>query len=80
MHYQCSQTETHAFCNCGMAVLSGDDVIKIDRCPKESDLGTPTVTYGIFLNGDLTAGTKIYNWQNIYKVDCGRKLLGPIWA
>ena len=58
-------------CNCAMVVKSGDDIIKIDRCPTEGGLNAniPTQVF-VYTNGELTQGTYIYNEENSnnYKV------------
>ncbi|CAI9738780.1 Willebrand factor D and EGF domain-containing [Octopus vulgaris] len=49
----------HASCNCAVAVQSGDDVIVIDRCgpTKKTKKGSTTIT--LYLNDELTEGTRI---------------------
>ena len=68
--YQLCGPGINASCNCAVAVKSGDDVIVIDKCrritPPFYGLGStssnpPTVlTTTIYLNGELTPATKIY--------------------
>ena len=62
----------HAACHCIIAIRSGDDVIVIDSCgPAETPKSrTPQIEVRLYLNGDLTPGTKIeqYNGGREYKV------------
>ncbi|XP_074642559.1 uncharacterized protein LOC141899868 isoform X2 [Tubulanus polymorphus] len=71
MYVQCrggGRRNARATCNCGAAVLSGDDVIVLNKCPRKSSsrgnawgrykkINPMTVT--IFRNGKLTPGTRI---------------------
>ena len=65
----------HAACHCIIAIRSGDDVIVIDSCgPDEKPVTrTPQMEVRLYLNGDLTPGTKIeqYNGGTTYKVSVG---------
>ena len=67
--YQKCGTNITASCNCAVAVQSGDDVIVIDRCfrdvkpVKRLDGEFKDITQmkvNIFLNGQLTPGTSVY--------------------
>lgn len=53
-----------ATCNCAVAVRSGDDVIVIDRCgPTVTTSGKyKPIKITLFLNGQLTAGTRILSF------------------
>ena len=69
---QCYHT---AACHCIIAIRSGDDVIVIDSCgPDRTPVSrTPQIEVRLYLNGDLTPGTKIeqYNGGTTYKVSVG---------
>ncbi|XP_029649426.2 uncharacterized protein LOC115223143 [Octopus sinensis] len=54
-----------ASCNCAVAVLSGDDVILIDRCGPKSDKKSSKkqISLQLFLNGKLTPGTRVISQQ-----------------
>lgn len=70
--YQKCHPNLEATCNCGVAVQSGDDVIVIDRCFRRQltvpalrsrlspDDPPSTMKIQLFLNGNLTPGTKIH--------------------
>ena len=69
--YQLCGHLVSASCNCAVAVQSGDDVIVIDRCVRKrkpfTQLDGTVVTdpltvmsVNLFLNGQLTPGTHIY--------------------
>ena len=53
--YKCNR---RASCNCGALIKIGNDVIRIDRCPKKMRSQRPPVKTYLYKNGDLTAGTK----------------------
>ena len=61
-----------AACHCTIAIRSGDDVIVIDSCGASGTpvYRTPQIEVRLYLNGDLTPGTKIeqYNGGTTYKV------------
>ena len=47
-------------CNCAVSVLSGDDVIVIDRCgPSASPTKKVPLTVKLYKKGELTPGTRI---------------------
>ena len=57
-------------CNCGFMVQAGDDVIRIDKCPK-----TPFVAWEdiplekyIYARGALTSGVHVYSNGLAFKV------------
>ena len=62
----------HAACHCAIAIRSGDDVILVDSCGPESTpkKRTPQIEVRLYLNGDLTPGTEIiqYDGGRTYKV------------
>ena len=60
-----------ASCNCAVAVQSGDDVIVIDRCTRKrrpflhidgtyDDDPLTVMSVDLYLNGELTEGTRVY--------------------
>ena len=61
-----------ASCHCTIAIRSGDDVIVIDSCGASGTpvRRTPQIEVRLYLNGDLTPGTKIeqYDGGRTYKV------------
>lgn len=63
-----------ASCNCAVAVRSGDDVIVLDVCGKTRRSGKKRrpLTKKLFLNGELTPGTSVYqhNKGKKYEVNC----------
>ena len=62
----------HAACHCTIAIRSGDDVIVIDVCGPNGTPASriPQIEVQLYLNGDLTPGTTIeqYNGGTAYKV------------
>ena len=72
LQVKCSRTVVGS-CNCGMLVQSGDDVIRIDRCPKRgwSNSGERPLQVFAFINGDLTEGTQIISVQDGLKYKVG---------
>ena len=62
----------HAACHCAIAIRSGDDVILIDSCGPDAtpETRTPQIEVRLYLNGDLTPGTEIiqYDGGRTYKV------------
>ena len=69
------QCNLRATCHCTIAIRSGDDVIVIDSCgPGKTPVSrTPQIEVRLYLNGDLTPGTKIeqYNGGTTYRVSVG---------
>ena len=72
----------HAACHCAIAIRSGDDVILIDSCGPDATPETrmPQIEVRLYLNGDLTPGTEIiqYDGGRTYKV--GIKWVAPVIA
>ena len=66
VHTYQRQCNGGAACHCAITVQSGDDVIKIDSCGPSS----PTIELTLYLNGELTPGTTItqYNGGLKYEV------------
>ncbi|KAK2166189.1 hypothetical protein NP493_1334g01011 [Ridgeia piscesae] len=62
----------NAACHCIIAIRSGDDVIVIDSCGPDKTPASriPQIEVQLYLNGDLTPGTIIeqYNGGYAYKV------------
>jgi len=62
----------HAACHCTIAIRSGDDVVIINNCgPGGMQVSRiPQIEVRLYLNGVLTPGTKIeqYNGGTTYKV------------
>ena len=48
-----------ASCNCAVAVKSGDDIIVIDRCGPRKGVKAHPIVPRLYLNGELTPGTRI---------------------
>ncbi|KAK2168432.1 hypothetical protein NP493_1225g02042 [Ridgeia piscesae] len=53
--YKCNG---RASCNCGALIKIGNDVIRIDRCPKRRRRRSLPMKAYLFKNGELTPGTK----------------------
>lgn len=90
--YQKCRPNLLASCNCGVAVQSGDDVIVIDRCLRRqlrvpdfrsrwSSESGPAMVIQLFLNGDLTQGTKIHKDADgkKYLVSCHANTVLSLW-
>jgi len=69
--YQRCERDVLATCNCAVMVRSGDDVLVIDRCVRRrhrmpppqagySDDRGPAMTVALYLNDQLTPGTRIH--------------------
>jgi hypothetical protein len=50
-----------ASCNCAVMVRSQDDVVVIDRCSDKAN-DQPPVDVRLYVNGELTPGTKIFRY------------------
>ena len=47
-------------CNCAVAIRSGDDVLVVDRCGVQKNDLSEVMSLSLYLNGELTPGTRIY--------------------
>ena len=53
-----------ASCTCAVAVRTGDDVFKVDRCRVEGSDDVPPTIVVMYLNGELNPGTRIFSKEN----------------
>ncbi|GAB1607640.1 hypothetical protein Ahia01_001047900 [Argonauta hians] len=58
-----------ASCNCAVAIRSGNDVILIDRCGPIARSFQTSMTTKLYLNGQLTPGTRIISFQGGQKYE-----------
>lgn len=64
--YQACNTNTTESCSCAVAIKSGDDVFVLDRCRlhsnycSEGDESCRLLRAVLYLNGELTPGTRIF--------------------
>ena len=59
------QCNGEASCHCTITILSGDDVIKVDSCGRnlEPVSRSPQMQVSVFLNGEMTPGTTIFQYN-----------------
>ena len=53
-----------ASCTCAVAVRTGDDVFKVDRCRVEGSDDVPPTIAVMYLNGELNPGTRIFSKES----------------
>ena len=57
-------------CNCAVAIRSGDDIILIDSCgPRDAPYAAGTLVVRFYLNGDLTPGTSLHQYDDGLKYE-----------